>query len=381
MSEYQYYEFLALDRPLTYGEQELLRGISSRAQITATSFSNHYEYGDLKASPLEMVKKWFDVHVYTGFWMTRTLMIRLPRHLFDVEAAKPYLSKWTFKIEKAGDNVVLVFQADELELDMDDDGSGWIGRLAPLRAALMEGDNRCLYIAWLRGVQNGTVEDEDLEPPRPPGLYRLDGPLRAFADFLDIDPDLLHAATSLDDGSEPDPMTPEALESFIDTLPSSEKTALLARVVQGEASLVSGELRRRFRSALPASPATASSARRSVADLRREAESRATERKRLKAERDARERERQEREAAEARSRRLDALSRRGDSAWREVEQLIEERNAPGYDRAVTLLQDLGALAEKNGTSAAFGKRIAELRSRHARKGSLIKRFDEAGLK
>ncbi len=78
MSEYQYYEFLALDRPLTYGEQELLRGISSRAQITATSFSNHYEYGDLKASPLEMVKKWFDVHVYTGFWMTRTLMIRLP---------------------------------------------------------------------------------------------------------------------------------------------------------------------------------------------------------------------------------------------------------------------------------------------------------------
>ena len=28
MSEYQYYEFLALDRPLTYSEQELLRGIS-----------------------------------------------------------------------------------------------------------------------------------------------------------------------------------------------------------------------------------------------------------------------------------------------------------------------------------------------------------------
>jgi hypothetical protein len=125
----------------------------------------------------------------------------------------------------------------------------------------------------------------------------------------------------------------------------------------------------------------ASSARRSVADLRREAESRAAERKRLKAERDARERERQEREAAEARSRRLDALSRRGDSAWREVEQLIEERNAPGYDRAVTLLQDLGALAEKKGTSAAFAKRIAELRSCHARKGTLIKRFDQAGLK
>jgi uncharacterized protein YecE (DUF72 family) len=50
-------------------------------------------------------------------------------------------------------------------------------------------------------------------------------------------------------------------------------------------------------------------------------------------------------------------------------------------DGFVFAVKDLGALAEKKGTSAAFGKRIAELRSRHARKGSLIKRFDEAGLK
>src|SRR3979411_1516282 len=41
MSEYQYYEFQAIDRPLDRAAQEELRSISSRARITATSCTNH----------------------------------------------------------------------------------------------------------------------------------------------------------------------------------------------------------------------------------------------------------------------------------------------------------------------------------------------------
>ena len=51
MSEYQYYEFRAIDRPLTDRQTRELRAISTRAAISRTSFSNHYEYGDLKANP------------------------------------------------------------------------------------------------------------------------------------------------------------------------------------------------------------------------------------------------------------------------------------------------------------------------------------------
>jgi len=380
MSEYQYYEFLAIDRPLMSGEQQALRGISSRARITANSFVNHYEWGDLKASPLDMMKNWFDVHVYTGFWITRTLMIRLPRHLFDRDAAEPYLSEWIFEIQEAGDYVVLTFTVEEMEIESDDDGSGWMGALAPLRAALMEGDYRCLYIAWLVDVQNETLDDKDQEPPRPPGLSRLDGPLRAFADFIGIDRDLLDAAASAQDGPEPDPMTAEALERFIDGLTPSEKTAMLVRVIGGEASLVTSELRRRFRQSLPATLGTSASRRRSVGELRRAARTLAAERARREAERGAREHERQEREAAEARACRIDALSKRGESAWREVESLIEERNGASYERATILLQDLQALAERNGTTAAFGKRIADVRIRHSRKGTFISRLNKAGL-
>lgn len=48
MSEYQYYEFLALDRPLTAEQRAELRSISTRAEITATRFTNEYHWGDLK---------------------------------------------------------------------------------------------------------------------------------------------------------------------------------------------------------------------------------------------------------------------------------------------------------------------------------------------
>lgn len=41
MSEYQYYEFQAIDRPLTSREMGELRAVSSRAAITATRFTNH----------------------------------------------------------------------------------------------------------------------------------------------------------------------------------------------------------------------------------------------------------------------------------------------------------------------------------------------------
>ncbi len=45
MSEYQYYEFQAVDRPLDTAEQAELRVLSTRARITATGFVNHYDWG------------------------------------------------------------------------------------------------------------------------------------------------------------------------------------------------------------------------------------------------------------------------------------------------------------------------------------------------
>jgi hypothetical protein len=63
MSEHQYYEFQAVDTLLTYEQQEELSRVSSRAKISASSFVNTYNYGDLKADSLDLMCEYFDAHV------------------------------------------------------------------------------------------------------------------------------------------------------------------------------------------------------------------------------------------------------------------------------------------------------------------------------
>src|SRR5947209_2732259 len=91
MSEFQYYEFQALDRPLTDREQKELRALSTRAEITEHSFTNEYHWGDFKGSPEKLMEKYFDAFFYVANWGTRRLMLRLPRGLVDLAAMRPYV--------------------------------------------------------------------------------------------------------------------------------------------------------------------------------------------------------------------------------------------------------------------------------------------------
>ncbi|WP_319549333.1 hypothetical protein [Desulfogranum marinum] len=78
MSEYQYYEFLSIDRPLTADEMAQLRALSTRAVITPVSFTNEYNWGDFKGDPSKLMQYYFDAHVYVANWMTAIFMVRLP---------------------------------------------------------------------------------------------------------------------------------------------------------------------------------------------------------------------------------------------------------------------------------------------------------------
>lgn len=75
-----------------------------------------------------------------------------------------------------------------------DDGSGWMGRLAPLRDELLRGDLRPLYLGWLASA--GGLDDDALEPEPPAGLSDLTHSQQALAEFIEIDPDLLAAAAT-----------------------------------------------------------------------------------------------------------------------------------------------------------------------------------------
>jgi hypothetical protein len=368
MSEYQYFEFQAIDRPLDSAAQEALRSISSRARITATSFTNHYEWGDFKGDPRECMEQWFDLHLYLTNWGSRRLMMRLPGHLLDREALAPFLREidWA-ELWPSGDNLIVDLFWDEGEPgDEWDDGSGWLAALAPLRAEVVAGDLRLFYLVWLTAVQEELVPDEAIEPLS--GIGPLTGALEAFAAFFFIDPDLVQAAA--ESGTGDAAPSKDDLREALAEITEGEKTELLLRALEGDGH-VRAELRRRTRRQRPAPPPP----QRTAGALRARAQAIAEERKRADAERREAERRRQAKQAEKERRARLKALKQRGAAIWREIEAEIERRNAAGYDRAASLLCDLQAVAAEEGSQDGFDRRVAAIRARHQRKGKFIERL------
>lgn len=382
MSEYQYYEFQAIDRPLGKADQEALRRLSTRARITASSFTNAYEWGSFKGDPAKLMETWFDLHLHLASWGARRLMIRWPARLVDRRLLAPFLDAVHYaELWSAGQHLILDIDFDEEDPDdWDagwDDGSGWLAALAPLRADVLDGDLRLFYLLWLRAVATDAIAPDAPEPL--PGIGPTTGALEAFAEFFHIDRDLVSAAAE----RAADPLAGEeasskAAEPVIAAMTDPERTSLLLRLFDGDPH-VGSELRALVRHRLMPAPDAPPVPPRTAGDLLARAEVIRQARERAQAEEAAAERKRREEEAERARRARLDALARRGDGVWREIETEIERRNGPGYDKAASLLHDLRAIAEEQGTLADFIGRVHELRARHAQKRRMIDRLAELG--
>jgi len=386
MSEYQYYEFLAIDRPLTAAEQAEVRELSTRARITATSFTNEYHWGDFKGDPHLLMQRYYDAHLYLANWGTHQIMLRLPLTLLGPKVAEQYSVDGHVGVMATAESVIV-------DLISEDDSGEWVegaedslSAIVGVRSELAAGDLRGLYLAWLSAYGGwerdedafGDEDEEAVEPPVPAGLGSLTAPQRALADFLRVDADLLAVA------AQASPELPEVtddrgvLAAHIAGLPDGEKYRLLMLVARDQAARARMELLRGLRpdpdegrGAWPRR--TVAGLLDAAAELRRErhrqAEAEAAARAALRA---------RQREAA--RQRRLDELAKNPEAAWAEAAKLIGTKMPARYDEAVTLLTDLRDLARRDGQAGQFEGRFAALREEHLRKPSLIARFDRAGL-
>ncbi|QKW11929.1 hypothetical protein [Verrucosispora sp. NA02020] len=381
MSEYQYYEFTTVDRPLSDRERAALRSLSTRADITASSFVNTYEWGDFKGDPRTLMERYFDAHLYLANWGTRQLMLRLPKHLLDPATVAQYCQGDSASVWTAGKHVIIDLHdededgADEWDLD----GHGLLASIIPVRAGLAAGDLRLLHLAWLRCVQSTEIADDEPEPPVPAGLGTLDAALTAVAEFLRIDPDLIAAAAAGSSPAASGELTAGQLRTWVAGLPAQDKDTILTDLItSGDSHLRSRLLRRyhdehRTDAPAPAATRTARQLLATAAKLR-------AERERRDAEQRERDRIRRERSAAAARQRHLDTLAVDQPAAWQRVTELIATKKPREYDTAVQLLVDLRDLAKRDGDSTSFRNRLTELRTVHARKPSLLERLNRTGL-
>jgi hypothetical protein len=379
MSEYQYYEFRAVDRRLTEQEMAELRKLSTRAEITPTSFQNEYNYGNFRGDPLELMRKYFDAFVYVANWGSRQLMLRLPISLLPSEVAQPYLYEEGLEVRLDGENIILAFSVQELEVDWEQ-GEGWLDALLPLRDELAGGDLRALYIGWLSTLWTGDLDDEEAaehEPPLPPGLRKLTAAQRKLVEFLQVDEDLVAAAAEQSPPLEEQTGSSQQREEWVRRLPADYKDALLLQMLAGGSWEAHAALARRFREERSRSPAPTAGESRTVGELVAASEEQRKRRTREEKERAARERERLAREAAAKREQYLQNLTRTQEAAWLEIESLLPARTGRNYERAATLVHDLRDVAAREEKSAEFDERLQRLHQRHAEKAAFIRRLEK----
>ena len=368
--EYQYYEFQAIDRPLTKAEQDYVQGLSSRVRPTATSAVFTYSYGDFRGSPLSDLERCFDAMLYMANWGSYQLAFRFPKSAINVSGLTPYCV----------DNIIEVLTVDKyvilnIEIHSEEGGgwieenNSWLGTLIPIRQAILQGDYRLLYLAWLQAAAvSPDLEQDTQEPPVPPNLQKLNASLQSLIDWLEIDSDLIAAAAQISQTKE-NPKEP--FEAWVKALSEKEKTALLVDIVTGDSAIASqlqARLRQKFASASERL-SVSNGERRRFLEL---AASAKTQRSR-----------RQAKEKATATAKRhqyLETLKHQQAQIWDTIDSLIARKQAQPYQQAIQHLIDLRDLAELEGKSAIFQNRIRQMQADYSNRSGLLRRMREAKL-
>lgn len=387
MSEYQRYEFMTIDRPLSGTQLAEVEELSSHIEASSTHAIIEYHWGDFKHDPIKVLHKYFDGFLYWANWGSPELAFRFPRGVLPADLIEGYDFDDFVTFTHHKDYDILDIHFPELEApDM------WteyeLGTMIAIRDELMEGDLRALYIAWLAS-QNmiGDYDEEDYDeddegeedyeisvPPVPPGLGSLTSAQEALMELLQVPRELLVAAARQSSAA-----TPRAADDFaawVKLLPQERQHDYLVRLALNEpglSRLLVRELRELGQDRSSAPPSTGEHVNYNT--LVAESRSIKVQLEREQREREqALERERREREQA-ARQRRLQDIHEHQESFWRQVEKSVARNNASGYDDAAALLVDLRDSAAQFNESQAFEARFRAWIPAHVRRPAFLKRL------
>lgn len=380
MSEYQYHEWQTIDRVLTPQEQMDVENLSSHIEVSASQAVVTYHWSDFRHNPKQVLIDYFDAYFYCANWGSLQLMFRFPKGLVDKSAVAPYCNSELISFGSVGeyDILDLSFHADGYY-----PGDGWmeaergLSGFIRLRDDLIEGDYRLLYLTWLRAMNmhdpyldeagNANTNNNELEPPVPAGLNKLSPGLQYFITVFEVDLHLIQAAAE-----RSDPLSKANkidYRTLVSQLPRTEADTFLADMAEGKSG-TAAVLRKRLAGFLPQEKSIQNEQPRSMQRLRNHAvQLEEAERKRL---------------AEEARKKHIaemNALARREEQAWEEVDQLLSKgrKIASVYDNATEQLKKLAQLAEFKNAHPAFQSRIQALAEKYASRKALIERWRREG--
>jgi hypothetical protein len=374
MSEYQYYEFAAIDGPISDAGLRYAENCSSRASVSRVRWQNTYTFGDFRGSE-DTLLKYYDAHFYIANWGTVRLGLAVPKGAIPAEAIRPYLRggeryEDTLTLKEIGDRCIVYWEHnDEGGGGEWIEGEGIIDQFVGIREELMRGDYRALFLGWLadfhpdepRNPEDGAV----VVPPIPAGLAQLSPALAELIKHFPVDPDALAVAAGLSQAGMPDRIP---ISTVLEKLSVSDMRGMLARVAEGGGARVMAELNRLTNPPvqIPAGEAI------SCADFA----AKTVEVREIRHKKEAKAAAAKQQREAERRKQHLAAIMQRADTVWSELASLMDQKIASAYDLAAAKLQDLRDAYAQAGDLGGFQKKLAEFRLRYSNRPAMLRRIE-----
>jgi hypothetical protein len=368
MSEYQRYEFMTSDRPLTRAQLDEVNHLSSHIEASSTHAVIEYHWGDFKHNPIKVLHKYFDGFLYWANWGSPRLALRFPHGILPADLIDGYDFDEFVTFTKHPDYDILDMHFGEMEAP--DEWTEYdLGSLISIRDELMEGDLRALYIAWLAtmrmlGSYDEEEEDEDvIAPPVPPAFATLTAAQQALAELLQLPQELLVAAAEHSHATQSS--TNDDFAAWVELLPEERRKDYLVRLARNESGL-SRVLVKELRELGQGKTRVTSPKGERVTYATLLAESKAMK-ARL-------ERERREQEQL-ARLRHLQDVHNQQEDYWHQIEQAVTRKSGTSYDEAVRLLVDLRDAADQFKETQQFQARFLAWVQSYMRRPSLLERL------
>ena len=371
MSEYQRYEFMTIDRPLTRAQLDAVNTLSSHIEASSTHALIEYHWGDFKHNPIKVLHEFFDGFLYWANWGSPQLAFRFPHGILPVDLIDGYDLDDFVTFTRYPDYDILDIHFGEME-----GPDEWIeyelGSLIAIRDELMEDDRRALYIAWLASQRMGGSYDEEEDdeiseismPPVPPAFGMLTAAQQALAELLQVPEELLLAAAQHSNAAVSS-TEEDDVAAWVKLLPPERQYEYLVRLARNEpglSRLLVRELRQLSQNKTRAMPPTGE--RVSYDEL-------LVESKAINA---RLEREKREREEVERLRHLQDIHDHQGDY-WHQVDQEVVRGSGPGYDEAVRVLVELRGAANQFNETLEFQDRFRAWVRPHLRRPAFVKRL------
>lgn len=393
MGTFQGYKFRAVDKSLTSQERKAVGSLSSRSEVTANSASFVYHYGDFRGNPMNVLREYFDLHIYFTNWGTKQLMIKFPIDLVDYWALKKYeidasdYSTCSLSLNKSSKHIIIDLEWNEEEgggwMDMDDyDLSDFIA----IREAILEGDYSALYLFWLKLSKikfdsefdeydefdefDEFDEEEDFNkktktPPIPSKLPRRLNELEPFIQFFEIEKDLVGAAVL----AAQKVVTKEVKINYnilLQEMSETDKDTFLMQVLDGEPRMDIKLKKYLDNLANTTKNVEQHIDLQDVWDLQSTAKT-----NRINAEKQ---------EAERLHLLKVKKTEREATQIWESVFYNLDRKTGKSYDLAVEMLVDLKDLAVYQNDLTSFFNAMIKIKEKYGRSKVLLQRFINAKL-